>query len=109
MLEVEPTNWRAGCGKSACPVRREGWRENAIPTPIFHGSLRDWNFIRRSDYVFVGLGLAEVCRLEVCDTLLRSLRAMEGGQAKSTYFRHAWQASKTRRGEGDLLFQAGWL
>src|SRR6516165_5111048 len=19
------TNWRAGCGKSACPVRREGW------------------------------------------------------------------------------------
>ena len=28
------TNWRAGCGKSARPVRREGWRKRAIPTPI---------------------------------------------------------------------------
>lgn len=28
------TNWRAGCGKPARPVRREGWRATAIPTPI---------------------------------------------------------------------------
>src|SRR5580704_2535457 len=28
----EPINRRAGCGKSARPVRREGWRESAIPT-----------------------------------------------------------------------------
>jgi len=27
-------NQRAGCGKSARPVRREGWRSYAIPTPI---------------------------------------------------------------------------
>src|SRR6266581_2483243 len=30
----EPTNWKAGCGRPASPVWREGWRERAIPTPI---------------------------------------------------------------------------
>ena len=30
----ESTNWRAGCGKSASPVRREGWGASPIPTPI---------------------------------------------------------------------------
>jgi hypothetical protein len=33
-LEGVITNWKAGCGKSARPVWREGWRANAIPTPI---------------------------------------------------------------------------
>src|SRR5215207_8429669 len=33
-LEGVLTNRKAGCGKSARPVWREGWRENAIPTPI---------------------------------------------------------------------------
>src|SRR5437773_9313136 len=28
------TNWRAGCGKSACPVRREGEAERPLPTSI---------------------------------------------------------------------------
>jgi hypothetical protein len=28
---TETTNWRAGCGKSASPVRREGWRSNRHP------------------------------------------------------------------------------
>ena len=27
------TDWRAGCGRSACPVRREG-EPHALPTPI---------------------------------------------------------------------------
>ena len=27
-------DWRAGCGRSARPVRREGWGESPIPTPI---------------------------------------------------------------------------
>jgi hypothetical protein len=27
------TNWRAGCGRSACPVRREGGRVTAPPYP----------------------------------------------------------------------------
>jgi len=31
---AQATNRRAGCGKTARPVRREGWRERAIPTPI---------------------------------------------------------------------------
>jgi hypothetical protein len=35
MFTNEPTDWRAGCGKSASPVRREGWRIRAIPTPIW--------------------------------------------------------------------------
>jgi hypothetical protein len=30
----DPTDRKAGCGKSARPVWREGWRESAIPTPI---------------------------------------------------------------------------
>jgi hypothetical protein len=33
-LREESTNWKAGCGKSARPVWREGWRAIAIPTPI---------------------------------------------------------------------------
>ena len=33
-LNRAPTDWKAGCGKSARPVWREGWRESAIPTPI---------------------------------------------------------------------------
>ena len=35
------TDWRAGCGKSACPVRREGepGRQLALPTPISHTPL----------------------------------------------------------------------
>ena len=28
------TNWRAGCGKSARPVRREGEAERPLPTPM---------------------------------------------------------------------------
>jgi len=28
------TNWRAGCGRSACPVRREGEAVRLLPTPI---------------------------------------------------------------------------
>jgi hypothetical protein len=31
-LEGKTTNWRAGCGRSASPVRREG--EETLPTPI---------------------------------------------------------------------------
>ena len=34
-LRGKTTNWRAGCGKSARPVRREGERtQSALPTPI---------------------------------------------------------------------------
>ena len=33
-LERVPTNWRAGCGRSACPVRREGESHGFLPTPI---------------------------------------------------------------------------
>src|SRR5580658_8577364 len=29
------TNWRAGCGKSARPVRREGWSSNLHPYPYY--------------------------------------------------------------------------
>ncbi len=29
-----PTDWKAGCGRSACPVWREGGRLSALPTPI---------------------------------------------------------------------------
>ena len=29
----EPIDWRAVCGKSACTVRREGWRSNRHPYP----------------------------------------------------------------------------
>ncbi len=36
-LERAPTDRRAGCGKPACPVRREGEREHALPTPIDAG------------------------------------------------------------------------
>jgi hypothetical protein len=40
------TNWRAGCGKTACPVRREGWSSNLHPYPYnFFGNYsasRDW-------------------------------------------------------------------
>ena len=34
-LNTETTDWRAGCGKSACPVRREGWSSNLHPYPYF--------------------------------------------------------------------------
>src|SRR5208337_1766069 len=34
LLEREPTNRKAGCGKSARPVWREGERIPALPTPI---------------------------------------------------------------------------
>src|SRR5712664_2120679 len=34
LLERAPTDRRAGCGRPACPVRREGEREHALPTPI---------------------------------------------------------------------------
>ena len=34
LLEREPTNRKAGCGKSARPVWREGERTPALPTPI---------------------------------------------------------------------------
>ena len=33
-LAGKTTDWRAGCGRSACPVRREGERLYALPTPI---------------------------------------------------------------------------
>ena len=33
----DPIDRRAGCGKTARPVRREGWRTRAIPTPIAEG------------------------------------------------------------------------
>ena len=41
----DPIDRRAGCGKSARPVRREGWRQRAIPTPIFpaRGALARFN------------------------------------------------------------------
>jgi hypothetical protein len=31
------TNWRAGCQKFACPVRREGRSLSFVPTPIYKG------------------------------------------------------------------------
>jgi hypothetical protein len=31
-------DWRAGCGKSACPVLREGWGSNAPSLPLSGGS-----------------------------------------------------------------------
>src|SRR5665213_2553005 len=34
LLEREPTDWKAGCGRSARPVWREGWSQNSTPTPI---------------------------------------------------------------------------
>ena len=34
LLEREPTDWKAGCGRSARPVWREGERTPALPTPI---------------------------------------------------------------------------
>src|SRR5271157_1491574 len=34
LLEREPTDRKAGCGRSACPVWREGERTPALPTPI---------------------------------------------------------------------------
>ena len=34
-LERVITDRKAGCGKTACPVWREGWRDSAIPTPIY--------------------------------------------------------------------------
>src|SRR2546426_966246 len=34
-LGGKTTNWRAGCRRSACPVRREGERsQSSLPTPI---------------------------------------------------------------------------
>jgi hypothetical protein len=30
----ELIDWRAGCGKSACPVLREGWGSNAPFLPL---------------------------------------------------------------------------
>ena len=38
-LEGKTTNWRAGCGRSACPVRREGGRVTVPPYPYRRGSL----------------------------------------------------------------------
>src|SRR5258706_15251055 len=34
-LQKRPTNWKAGCGKSASPVWREGWSSNLHPYPYF--------------------------------------------------------------------------
>src|SRR5437016_14382132 len=34
-LNTETTDWRAGCGKSACPVRREGWSFKSPSLPLF--------------------------------------------------------------------------
>ena len=34
LLEREPTDRKAGCGRSARPVWREGWSQNSIPTPM---------------------------------------------------------------------------
>ena len=36
-LEGKTTNWRAGCGRSACPVRREGGRVTVPPYPYRRG------------------------------------------------------------------------
>src|ERR1043166_7310144 len=33
--------WRAGCGKTACPVRRAGRGQSLVPTPIGRGEVRD--------------------------------------------------------------------
>jgi hypothetical protein len=33
-LQWRSTNWKAGCGRPACPVWREGERTTALPTPI---------------------------------------------------------------------------
>src|SRR5712671_5209847 len=44
MLNSEPTNWRAGCGKSASPVRREGRGQSLVPTPI-HASEDEYDEI----------------------------------------------------------------
>jgi hypothetical protein len=30
---IETTNWKAGCGRPACPVWREGWRAKRHPYP----------------------------------------------------------------------------
>ncbi len=38
-LEGKTTDWRAGCGRSARPVRREGGRVTAPPYP-YHGFVR---------------------------------------------------------------------
>jgi hypothetical protein len=42
-LEGKTTDWRAGCGRSASPVRREGGPgQPALPTPIpQHGAAMD--------------------------------------------------------------------
>ena len=38
---TNPTDWSAGCGKSARPVRREGQGQSLVPTPIlFHFGVR---------------------------------------------------------------------
>ena len=29
-LSCEATDWRAGCGRAACPVRREGWSNSML-------------------------------------------------------------------------------
>ena len=36
MLLHEPTDWRAGCEKIACPVRREGERSIRSPYPYLY-------------------------------------------------------------------------
>jgi len=35
---AEPTNWRAGCGRSASPVRRAGGALTGSPSPITNGA-----------------------------------------------------------------------
>ena len=38
----ETTGWKVGCGKSARPVWKEGWRFGAIPPPIEYASTVNW-------------------------------------------------------------------
>ena len=38
LLERVPTNWKAGCGKSARPVWREGERATALPPCACEGN-----------------------------------------------------------------------
>jgi hypothetical protein len=41
--ESELADWRAGCGRPASPVRREGWGTLCpIPTPISHKNRSSW-------------------------------------------------------------------
>jgi len=87
------TNWRAGCGKTACPVRREGWSSNLHPYP--YGLLAF-----RAGCEISGLAHVETARLVGCAL---PCQVRQGAAHQASHSRVPPTCKKCRRAKNSIF------